>query len=93
MPTIDTYFLPRLIRTPVNADNGHYFLAPLNTDTFCGLLLNWIGPWSRFAAFSKLVLDLIHFLPPLIIIHAEGKCTKSTTGSLKIDSALSHIQE
>ena len=77
------------------------FLALLNTDTNCGpfsvvltgfdrnksLLLNWIGPVSCFAAFSKLVLGLIHFQPPLLIIHAEGKCSKSTTGSLKINPA------
>ena len=92
MRTMDTYFLPRLIRTP-GADNGHYFLAPLDTDIFCGFLLNWISPGSRFAAFSKLVLDLIHFQPPLIFIHAEGKYTKSTTGRLKINPALPHFQE
>ena len=43
---------------------------------------------SCFAAFSKLVLGLIHFQPPLLIIHAEGKCSKSTTGSLKINPAV-----
>ena len=77
------------------------FLALLNTDTNCGpfsvvltgfdrnksLLLNWIGPVSCFAAFSKLVMGLIHFQPALLIIHAEGKCSKSTTGSLKINPA------
>ena len=32
MRTRDTYFLPRLIQKPINADKGHLLLAPFNTD-------------------------------------------------------------